>query len=87
MTAIRGINEILKADCTGRGQRRLPALLIIFRLREKPCLLSYFLTFSSRLWIMEQVFSDILGLFGAEIEEDDGYVYYGGLKLGVVPKV
>lgn len=36
---------------------------------------------------MEEVFSDALGLFGAEIEEDDGFVYYGGLKLGVVPKV
>lgn len=36
---------------------------------------------------MEDVFSDALGLFGADIEEDDGYVYYGGLKLGVVPKV
>ena len=48
---------------------------------------SFLLTFLSRLWIMEQVFSDALGLFGAEIEEDDGYVYYGGLKLGVAPKV
>lgn len=36
---------------------------------------------------MEQVFSDTLGWFGAEIEEDDGYVYYGGLQLKVVPKV
>ena len=36
---------------------------------------------------MEEIFSDSLGLFGAEIEEDDGFVYYGGLKLGVVPKV
>jgi hypothetical protein len=35
---------------------------------------------------MEDVFSDVLGLFGAEIEEDDGYVHYGGLKLGIVPK-
>ena len=33
------------------------------------------------------MFGDALGLFGAEIEEDDGYVHYGGLKLGVVPKV
>ena len=36
---------------------------------------------------MEEVFSDALGLFGGETEEDDGYVHYGGLKLGVVPKV
>ena len=36
---------------------------------------------------MEEVFGDALGLFGAEIEEEDGYVHYGGLKLGVVPKV
>lgn len=36
---------------------------------------------------MEEVFGDALGLFGVEIEEDDGYVYYGGLKLKVVPKV
>ena len=36
---------------------------------------------------MEEVFSDALALFGAEIEEDDEYVYYGGLKLGVIPKV
>jgi len=37
---------------------------------------------------MEDIFSDVPGMFGAEMdEEDDGYVYYGGLKLGVVPKV
>lgn len=42
---------------------------------------------SPRLWDMEEVFSDALALFGAEIEEDDEYVYYGGLKLGVIPKV
>jgi len=36
---------------------------------------------------MEDIFSDTLGLFGAEVEEDDGFVYYGGLKLGVIPKV
>ena len=32
---------------------------------------------------MEEVFSDALGLFGAEIEEDDRYVYYGELKLEI----
>lgn len=42
---------------------------------------------ASTLWSMEEVFSDALGLFGGETEEDDGYVHYGGLKLGVVPKV
>lgn len=36
---------------------------------------------------MEEIFSDALGLFGAEVVEDDGYVQYGGLKLAVVPKV
>jgi len=36
---------------------------------------------------MEEIFSDALGLFGPEAEEDDGFVYYEGLKLGVVPKV
>lgn len=36
---------------------------------------------------MEQVFSDALALFGAETEEDDEYVNYGGLRLGIVPKV
>ena len=36
---------------------------------------------------MEEIFSDALGLFGAETVEDDGYVHYGGLKLGVIPKV
>ena len=38
---------------------------------------------------MDQVLSDdALGrLFGEEVEEDDGYVHYGGLKLGVIPKV
>jgi len=36
---------------------------------------------------MEDVFSDTLGLFGGENEEDDGYAYNGGLKLGVVPNV
>ena len=36
---------------------------------------------------MEDFFSDALRLFGAETEEDDGYVYYGGLKLGIIPKV
>ena len=36
---------------------------------------------------MEKVFSDALGLFGAETVEDDEFVHYGGLKLGIVPKV
>jgi hypothetical protein len=39
---------------------------------------------------MEQNFSDTLGFFGAEVEDDDGdegYAHYGGLKLAVVPKV
>jgi len=36
---------------------------------------------------MEDIFSDTLGLFGWDEEEDDGYAYYGGLTLGVVPKV
>lgn len=36
---------------------------------------------------MEEIFSDALGLLGAEAWEDDGYVHYGGLKLGIVPKV
>jgi len=31
---------------------------------------------------MEEVFSDALRLLGAEIEEDDEYVYYGGMKIG-----
>ena len=26
------------------------------------------------------MFSDALGWFGAEIERDDGYVYYGGFQ-------
>jgi len=30
MTAIRGIDEILGADCTGYGQCRLLVLLLIF---------------------------------------------------------
>jgi hypothetical protein len=52
-------------------------------LREK----LYLLSFSPPLWSMEEIFSDALGLFGAEVEEDNGYVCYGGLKLGVIPKV
>lgn len=36
---------------------------------------------------MEEVFGDVLGLFGAEIEDDDRYVYCRGLKLEVIPKV
>lgn len=31
---------------------------------------------------MEEVFGDVLGLFGAEIEDDDRYVYYGGVEIG-----
>lgn len=30
---------------------------------------------------MEQIFSDALGLFGAEIEEDVGNMCHGGLQL------
>ena len=36
---------------------------------------------------MEEIFSDVLELFGAEPREEDEHVYYGGVKLGVVPKV
>ena len=42
---------------------------------------------SSLLRTMEEMISDSLGLLRAEVEEDDGFVHYGGLKLGVVPKV
>jgi len=35
MTVIRGINEILKADCTGCGQCCLPVLLIIYVLGKE----------------------------------------------------
>jgi len=51
---------------------------LIQRLREKPCRLLSFLSLSLSLsyrpWSMEDVFSDTLGLFGGENEEDDGYV-------------
>ena len=56
-------------------------------IREK-C--GYFLTLlllTPHRSIMEEIFSDALGLLGAEAWEDDGYVHYGGLKLGIVPKV
>jgi hypothetical protein len=55
--------------------------LIVRRLREKPRL-SFFPT------LVEECFSDSLALFGAETEEeDDGFVYYGRVELGAVPKV